>query len=111
MTSKIKVTRYVSINTKTTTDYTLYILIRCLIFFGAILIHKRYFQKDVALSFSKISKQKAFEQLVPDSWLSPKKENAATFLEWFATLNCYQITYSQTNEMVASVTKIFNDDV
>ncbi len=69
------------------------------------------YQKDVALSFSKISKQKAFEQLVPDSWLSPKKENAATFLEWFATLNCYQITYSQTNEMVASVTKIFNDDV
>jgi len=69
------------------------------------------YQKDVALSFSKISKQKAFEQLVPDSWLSPKKENATTFLEWFATLNCYQITYSQTNEMVASVTKIFNDDV
>ena len=69
------------------------------------------YQKDVALSFSKISKQKAFEQLVPDSWLSPKKENAATFLEWFATLNCYQITYSQTNEMVASVSKIFNDDL
>ena len=69
------------------------------------------YQKDVALSFSKISKQKAFEQLVPDSWLSPKKENATTFLEWFATLNCYQITYSQTNEMVASVSKIFNNDV
>ena len=69
------------------------------------------YQKDVALSFSKMSKQTAFEQLVPDSWLSPKKENATTFLEWFATLNCYQITYSQTNEMVASVTKIFNDNV
>jgi len=67
------------------------------------------YQKEVALSFSKISKQTAFEQLVPDSWLSPKKENATTFLEWFATLNCYQITYSQTNEMVASVTKLFND--
>ena len=69
------------------------------------------YQKDVALSFTKISKQKAFEQLVPDSWLSPKKENATTFLEWFDTLNCYQITYSQTNEMVASVSKIFNDDL
>lgn len=69
------------------------------------------YQKDVALSFSKISKQTAFEQLVPDSWLSPKKENATTFLEWFARLNCYQITYSQTNEMVASVSKIFNNDV
>jgi hypothetical protein len=69
------------------------------------------YRKGVALSFTKISKQKAFEQLVPDSWLSPKKENATTFLEWFATLNCYQITYSQTNEMVASVSKIFNDDL
>ncbi len=69
------------------------------------------YQKDVVLSFSKISKQKAFEQLVPDSWLSPKKENATAFLEWFATLNCYQITYSKTNEMVASVSKIFNDDL
>lgn len=69
------------------------------------------YQKEVALSFTKISKQKAFEQLVPDSWLSPKKENATAFLEWFATLNCYQITYSQTNEMVASVSEIFNDDL
>jgi hypothetical protein len=69
------------------------------------------YQKDVALSFFKMPRQKAFEQLVLDSWLSPKKEYATTFLEWFAALNCYQITYSQTNEMVASVTKIFNDDV
>jgi hypothetical protein len=69
------------------------------------------YQKDAALSFSKISKQKAFEQLVPDSWLSSKKENATSFLDWFASLNCYQITYSQTNEMVASVSKIFNNDV
>ena len=69
------------------------------------------YQKDAALSFSKISKQKAFELLVPDSWLSSKKENATSFLEWFASLNCYQITYSQTNEMVASVSKIFNNDV
>ena len=69
------------------------------------------YQKDAALSFSKISKQKAFEQLVPDSWLSSKKENATSFLEWFASLNCYQITYSQTNGMVASVSKIFNNDV
>ena len=69
------------------------------------------YHKDAALSFYKISKQKAFEKLVPDSWLSPKKENATSFLAWFATLNCYQITYSQTNEMVASVSKIFNDDV
>ena len=68
-------------------------------------------QKDIALSFSKMSKQKAFEQLVPDSWCSPKKENATTFLKWFAALNCDQITYAQTNEMVASVTKICNDDV
>ena len=69
------------------------------------------YQKESELSFSKLSKEDAFRQLVPDSWLSPKKENASIFLEWFAIVNCYQITYSITNEMLASVTKIFNDDL
>lgn len=69
------------------------------------------YQKESALSFSKLSKEDAFRQLVPDSCLSPKKENAAIFLDWFAKVNCYQITYSNTNEILASVTKIFNDDL
>jgi hypothetical protein len=69
------------------------------------------YEKNSALKFDKISKINAFMQLVPDSWLSPIKENAQIFLDWFDSLNCYQITYSENNEMIASVAEIFKDDL
>jgi hypothetical protein len=69
------------------------------------------YEKNSALKFDKIAKINAFMQLVPDSWLSPIKENAQIFLDWFDSLNCYQITYSDNNEMIASVAKIFNDEL
>jgi hypothetical protein len=43
------------------------------------------------------------------SWLSLIKENAQVFLDWFASLNCYQRTYSKNKKMIATVAKIFND--
>jgi hypothetical protein len=69
------------------------------------------YEKESDLKFDKISKIEAFQQLVPDSWLSPIKENAQVFLDWFDTLNCYQITYSENKKMIATVTKIFNNVV
>ena len=67
--------------------------------------------KSVDEDFKKISKINAFQQLVPDSWLSPKKENAQIFLNWFKKLNCYQLTYSNNEKMIETVTKIFNNDL
>lgn len=69
------------------------------------------YEKDSDLKVSKIPKLEAFQQLVPDSWLSPKKENAQLFLEWFSSLNCYQITYSENKKMIATVSKIFKNDL
>ena len=69
------------------------------------------YKKNSDLEFDKISKIEAFQQLVPDSWLSPIKENAEIFLDWFASLNCYQITYSENKKMIATVAKIFNDEL
>ncbi|WP_299055384.1 hypothetical protein [uncultured Polaribacter sp.] len=67
------------------------------------------YEKDAALTCHKISKIDAFQQLVPDSWLSKKEENAAIFLEWFSNLNCYQLTYSNNNKMIEAVANIFKD--
>ena len=67
--------------------------------------------KDSDLSCKKIAKIDAFQQLIPDSWLSPKKENAQIFLDWFASLNCYQLTYSKNEEMLKTVSKIFDNDL
>ncbi|WP_435414705.1 hypothetical protein [Polaribacter aestuariivivens] len=69
------------------------------------------YQKDADLICEKISKIEAFQQLVPDSWLSPIKENAQLFLNWFKSLNCYQITYSNNSKMIATVSKIFKNEL
>ena len=65
------------------------------------------YEKDSGLQVSSISKIDAFQQLVPDSWLSPIKENAAIFLDWFESLNCYQITYSDNEKMIGKVRELF----
>lgn len=69
------------------------------------------YEKNTILLVDKISKIDAFKQLVPDSWLSPLKENANAFLNWFENLNCYQITYSENEKMIETVSKIFNNDL
>ncbi len=63
------------------------------------------------LIFSKISKIEAFQKLVPDSWISPIKENVEQFLNWFEKLNCYQLIYSDNDKMIRKVSKIFNNEL
>jgi len=69
------------------------------------------YEKDAKLTCKKISKIDAFQQLIPDSWLSPKKENAQLFLDWFSGLHCYQLTYSNNEEMIKAVSNIFKNDL
>jgi len=69
------------------------------------------YEKSSKLEFDKFSKLKAFQQLVPDSWLSPKKENAEKFLNWFEGLNCYQLTYSNNDEMIKAVKQLFENEL
>jgi len=44
---------------------------------------------------------------VPDSWISPLGENAAHFLDWFLALPCYQLTYSDNEQMVKTIDQFF----
>jgi hypothetical protein len=69
------------------------------------------YDKDADIICNKISKIDAFQQLVPDSWLSPIKENAQLFLDWFNGLNCYQLTYSNNEKMIETISKIFKNDL
>jgi len=69
------------------------------------------YQKDSGLKFSSISKIEAFQQLIPDSWISRKTENVEVFLNWFANTNCYQLTYSDNDKMVTTIKSILNDDI
>ena len=69
------------------------------------------YEKGAKTSFQKISKLKAFQHLVLDSWISPMAANAQQFLDWFSSLNNYQLTYSNNNEMIEKVSKTFNNDL
>ena len=69
------------------------------------------YEKDQTLEFMKISKIDAFSKLVPDSWLSPIKENVNVFLDWFSNVSCYQLTYSDNDEMTQTVTKLFDNEL
>lgn len=69
------------------------------------------YEANAELQFSILEKNIAFQELVPDSWISPLENNAQQFLNWFDKLPCYQLTYSNNEAMVETVQNIFNDEL
>lgn len=69
------------------------------------------YDQNIDLDLTQISNLKAFENLIPDSWISPIPENVTVFLNWFSSLPCYQLTYSNNEKMISAVKKIFQDDL
>lgn len=72
-----------------------------------------FIKYDATIDFEckKISKIQAFQNLVPDSWISPIPKNVAIFLHWFSSLPCYQLTYSNNQLMIDTVRNIFENDL
>jgi len=69
------------------------------------------YQKGSGLKLRKLNNEVAFEQLIPDSWLSNEPQNAQLFLDWFASLICYSLTYSDNELMYDCVKKLYRDDL
>jgi hypothetical protein len=69
------------------------------------------YNKYVDLNVNTVSKIDAFQKLIPDSWISSEPKNVEVFLNWFNSLNCYEIIYSNNEKMINTVTKIFNNDL
>lgn len=69
------------------------------------------YEKEADIKLSKLSREEAFERLIPDTWLSPLSKNAQFFIDWFATLSCYSLTYSDNESMYACVQKLYKDDL
>jgi len=75
-----------------------------------VLVFVKY-QKDSGLKIKEITKENAFQKLIPDSWLSPLPQNAYQFLDWFEKLTCYNLTYSDNELMYQTVKKLYKDDL
>ena len=69
------------------------------------------YEPNSGIKFSNLDKDVAFQKLVPDSWISPIEENAQKFLNWFDTLPCWQLTYSDNKAMLKTVQQLFNDEL
>ena len=57
-------------------------------------------------SIEKLSVTKTLERLIPDSWISPLKENVTPFLDWVAETPAYTLEYSDTKDLLSLIDKL-----
>jgi len=69
------------------------------------------YNKDVHFEFEEVSALTGFQSLIPDSWISQNPKNVSIFLDWFASLPCYQLTYSSNEKMIEKVDHILNNEL
>lgn len=69
------------------------------------------YEAGVEDKLEEISKLEALECLIPDSWISPKKENANSFLDWIISMPCYKMYYSNNDKMIALIDKLMRDEI
>lgn len=69
------------------------------------------YQKDSGLLLEELPREQAFQELVPDSWISGKPENAEQFVKWFNNLPCYRLIYSDNEQMIEAIDKLFKHEL
>lgn len=69
------------------------------------------YNKEVDFEMKKISNISAFQKLIPDSWISQNPKNVSIFLDWFSSLPCYQLTYSDNKKMISKIGELFNHEL
>jgi hypothetical protein len=69
------------------------------------------YTKKVEFECERISSLTAFQSLIPDSWISQKPKNVRVFLDWFSSLPCYQLTYSNNQKMIDHVGSILRNEL
>ncbi len=69
------------------------------------------YNKDVSFELKRIRNIEAFQELVPDTWISQIFENVERFMEWFSNIPCYRLEYSNNDEMLLSIKSLFKDEL
>ena len=70
-----------------------------------VLIFIKY-DKGAVASLKKLSATKTLEFLIPDSWISPLKENVIPFLDWIEETPAYTLEYSDTKDLLSLIDNI-----
>ena len=67
------------------------------------------YKQDITFELNEMPTIEAFQEFVPDTWISPISENAKKFLDWFSTMPCYRLTYSDNDKLVSEIKHLFNE--
>lgn len=65
------------------------------------------YKPEAKTKLEQVSVKTILETIIPDSWLSPNPQHAQQFLDWLTELKMYQLTYSDTNNVLAEISKLF----
>ncbi len=68
------------------------------------------FEPGAELEISRKPKTEAIQNLITESWLSPRYENAERFLDWAVSMPYFQLKYSDNQQMIAAITKLFGQE-
>jgi len=70
-----------------------------------------FIKYDTSIDFvhKEITQLQAFKRLIPDSWISREVDNVRVFLDWFSSLPCYELIYSNNERMIEKVRNILGD--
>jgi hypothetical protein len=73
------------------------------------------YKSNTETKLENVSVKTLLEVLIKDTWLSPNPKHARQFLEWLKGMTFYQLTYSNTLDVIDTVSKIFraheNNDI
>lgn len=68
------------------------------------------YKANADVNLEPIDTKTALKVLIPDSWISPKKENAKAFLDWISTVTFLKLTYSKNQDAIDIFSTIFIDE-
>jgi len=71
-----------------------------------------FIKYDAASDFEmeKLPRTEALKMLLDETWTSPLPENAAGFLDWYPSVSCYRLTYSNNEKALQAIINLFEHD-
>lgn len=68
------------------------------------------YSKSEPFNFEEVTKKKALELLLQETWVNPTPELVTAFFEWIGKTYFYRLTYSDNEKMISTIKNIFGND-
>jgi hypothetical protein len=70
-----------------------------------------HYSKGSKTKFKLLTKTRALELLIPDSWISPLEKNSMAFLDLILETPCYSLEYSDNSSMLNLMDQLMKDEL